>query len=184
MPFLIWSYQLITIYGLESFNGLFSKLIMLSKNNNFTNPIYYYLWNLPLNTFPWFVFYLVGIYKVFNFKSYLNKYFLLYFPFIIIFSLSFFSTKTPYYTLQILPLLSINAYIGINYIFSQENKLTRNFKKIIFILFPSILIISLLYINNFVIFDELDNDKKLLINFSLCLFIFSWISIPFYKRNK
>ena len=185
LPFFMWSFQLISIYGLESFNGLFSKFITLSKNNNFTNPIYYYLWNLPLNTFPWFVFYLVGIYKVFNFKSYLNKYFLLYFPLIIIFSLSFFSTKTPYYTLQILPLLSINAYIGINYIFSQENKLTRNFKKIIFILFPSILIISLLYINNFVIFDELYRDKIFLINFSLCLFIVSWISIPFIKKiNK
>tara|TARA_X000000950_G_C13918534_1_gene662207 strand:- start:7399 stop:8952 length:1554 start_codon:yes stop_codon:yes gene_type:complete len=185
LPFLIWSYQLITIYGLESFNGLFSKFITLSKNNNFTNPFYYYLWNLPLNTFPWFVFYLMGIYKVFNFKSYLKKYFLLYFPFIVIISLSFFSTKTPYYTLQILPLLSINAYIGINYIFNEGNKLTINFKKIIFILFPSILIIFLLYINYFSIFDKLDNEKILLFNFSLCLFIFSWISIPFIKNiNK
>ena len=185
LPFFLWSYQLITIYGPETFNGLFSKFITLSKNNGSTNPFYYYLWNLPLNTFPWFAFYLIGIYKVFNIKSYLKKYFLFYFPLIIITLLSFFSTKTPYYNLQLLPLLSLNAYVGINYIFSEENKFTRNFKKIIFVLFPFILFISIIYFNKFVIFDALDNNKKFLINFSSCLFIFSWITIPFLKKiNK
>ena len=52
MPFIIWSYQIIYVYGFSIYGGLFDKLLILSRNNNFTNPIYYYLWNLPINIFP------------------------------------------------------------------------------------------------------------------------------------
>lgn len=181
LPFFIWSYEIITSYNFETFNGLYSKLLVLSKNNNFTNPFYYYLWNIPLNTFPWFFFSLFGFYKSFSFKNSTSKYFLFKFPLIIIFLLSLFSTKTPYYAIQIVPLISINSYIGIKYILSRENIITKYFKIITFSLFPVIIGLSLFYANIFIDLDFLDPNQKFLLNFSLLLFIISWSVIPFTK---
>ena len=43
IPFFIWSIQMILINGWETYSGLYTKLTVLSENNVFTNPFYYYL---------------------------------------------------------------------------------------------------------------------------------------------
>ena len=66
IPFLIWSYKIIDMYGYENLSGLYSKLKILSKNNNFTNPFYYYVWNIPINSLPWSIFSLIGFLILIN----------------------------------------------------------------------------------------------------------------------
>jgi len=49
-----------------------------------------------------------------------NKYILTFFPIILLITLSIFSTKTPYYTLQISSIFSLNTYVGIKYLFNSK----------------------------------------------------------------
>ena len=84
----------------------------LSVNNTFTNPFYYYVWNIPVNFLPWSIFSIIGL--IYQFKNTIQiNYLLKYFPISYILILSIFSTKTPYYSLPIASLLSLNAYLGL-----------------------------------------------------------------------
>ena len=49
-----------------------------------------------------------------------NRYILTFFPLVLILTLSIFSTKTPYYTLQISSIFSLNAYVGVKYLFNSK----------------------------------------------------------------
>ena len=112
LPFMIWSYHINPYLDKNIIFFLIDKVNTLSSKNTFTNPFYYYIWNIPINFLPWSIFSLVGI--IYQFKT--NKrinYLLGYFPIFFIFILSLFSTKTPYYSLPIASILSINAYIGL-----------------------------------------------------------------------
>ncbi len=111
-PFLIWSFCINPYLDKNIIFYLFDKVNSLSVNNNFTNPIYYYIWNIPANFFPWSIFSLIGI--IYQIKSSKQKnYILVYFPILFIIILSLFSTKTPYYSLPLASILSINAYLGL-----------------------------------------------------------------------
>ena len=147
LPFLLWSVHIFTFYGKERYLGLFEKLIFLSKKNNFTNPFYYYLWNLPLNIFPWSIFAIVGFFNSRNLKDELSRYFLFTFPLIILVLISFFSTKTPYYPIQILSLISINSYLGIEIILEGRKNHLISLNYFLFIIVPIIFIFAVLYVN-------------------------------------
>ena len=119
IPFLYWAISInpyleknIIFFLVEKFNSLSSK-------NTFTNPFYYYFWNMPVTYMPWSIFGIIGtIYNFSNSKN--NKYLLAYFPLILMGILSFFSTKTPYYTLQISSIITLNTYVGIKYLFNSK----------------------------------------------------------------
>jgi len=118
IPYLFWTFSIdpyleknIIFYLVEKFNFLSSK-------NNFTNPFYYYLWNIPTTFLPWSFFAIIGTIQNIS-KSKDKKYILTFFPLILILTLSIFSTKTPYYTLQISSIFSLNTFVGINYLFNS-----------------------------------------------------------------
>ena len=119
IPYLFWTFSInpyleknIIFYLVEKFNFLSSK-------NNFTNPFYYYLWNIPTTFLPWSFFSIIGaIQNISHSKD--NKYILTFFPLILIITLSIFSTKTPYYTLQISSIFSLNAFVGVKYLFNSK----------------------------------------------------------------
>ena len=112
VPFLIWSFCINPYLDKNIIFYLFDKVNSLSVNNTFTNPIYYYIWNIPANFLPWSIFSLIGI--IYQIKSSNQKnYILVYFPLLFVIVLSLFSTKTPYYSLPIASILSINAYLGL-----------------------------------------------------------------------
>ena len=134
-------------YGNERYLGLFEKLIFLSKNNNFTNPFYYYLWNLPLNIFPWSIFAIVGFLNSRNLKDELSRFFLFTYPLVILVLMSFFSTKTPYYPLQILSLIAINSYLGIKNIVKENKNYSKYLNYFLFIICPIAFFVAVLYIN-------------------------------------
>ncbi len=119
IPYLFWTFSInpyleknIIFYLVEKFN-------FLSNKTNFTNPFYYYFWNIPATFLPWSFFAIIGtICNIYQSKE--KKYILTFFPLILILILSIFSTKTPYYTLQISSIFSLNAYVGIKYLFNSK----------------------------------------------------------------
>ena len=183
LPFILWSYKYILIYSFENYIGLFEKLIRLSKNNTFTQPPYYYLWNLSINIFPWSLISIVGFFNTFNMNK-TSRYFLFLYPLFIMFLLSIFSTKTPYYPIQILSLVSINSFIGIKYLIENNNRLSFFLEKFNYIIFAILIFISLLVIN-FTNYISLDNREKLFITIGGFIFSIIWIGYNFVgNKNK
>ena len=177
LPFILWSYNIISIYGYNTFSGLYSKLLLLSKNNNYAynQPFYYYLWNLPANTFPWSLFSIIGFFNLSKFNK-LSHYFLFKYPLAIMIFLSIFSTKTSYYPIQILPLISINSYFGLEYIYTKRTFFTNLINKLYFYFIPFILISAVVYFNLFAQNSDIDISLRisfsiLLISFSICWFL-------------
>ncbi len=183
LPFVLWSYKYISIYTFSTYSGLFEKLIFLSKNNNFTNPFYYYLWNFSINIMPWTIPSIVGFFKASRFNI-ISKYFLFYYPIFILVLLSLFSTKTPYYPIQILSLISINSYIGIkHFIENNKNYIIFYLEKINFVIIPTLTIVFVLFIN-FSDLISLDSRTKPFIFVGAILFCLSWIIYNFIKNKK
>ena len=123
IPYLLWSFAINPYLEKNIIFYLVEKFYSLSNKNTFTNPFYYYFWNVPVNFLPWSIFAFIG--TIFNFTdSKNNKYLLTFFPLILLGVLSFFSTKTPYYPLQISSIFSLNAYAGLKFLFkSKKHKL-------------------------------------------------------------
>ena len=119
VPFLAWALSINPYLDKNIIFFLIEKLTVLSNKNTFTNPFYYYFWNIPVTFLPWSIFAIIG--TVFNlFESKEKKYILSFFPLILVGILSIFSTKTPYYALQISSILTINTYVGIKYLFNSK----------------------------------------------------------------
>jgi len=184
LPFIIWSLNIINIYGSETFLTLHQKLLFLSKNNNFTNPFFYYLWNLPLNLFPWSIPAIVGLINCREIKDNYANYFLFKFPIILILLLSLFSTKTPYYPIQLLSIISINTFIGIKTIFKKNKFYLIFINKFLFVVIPFILsILSILLITNSLNVDY-EYRQIILISIGIILFSLVWFMINFSKSLK
>ena len=101
--------------GLFPVTDLFSKLFTLSADNTYNPGTFYYFWNIPLNTFPWALFSIIGFLYV-CFSRTFSKYhlsLLLGYPSILFLLLCIFRTRTPYYPLQILPFMAILAAVGL-----------------------------------------------------------------------
>ena len=119
IPYLLWTLSINPFLDKNIIFYLVEKFNILSNKNTFTNPFYYYFWNIPTTFLPWSIFGIIGtVYNFYGVKE--NKYLLTFFPIILIGILSIFSTKTPYYTLQISSILSLNTYVGIKYLFDSK----------------------------------------------------------------
>ncbi|WP_288246503.1 glycosyltransferase family 39 protein [uncultured Prochlorococcus sp.] len=119
IPYLFWTFSINPYLEKNIIFYLFEKFNFLSSKNNFTNPFYYYLWNIPTTFMPWSFFAIIGTIQNIS-QSKDNKYILTFFPLILIITLSIFSTKTPYYPLQISSIFSLNAYVGVRYLFNSK----------------------------------------------------------------
>ncbi len=184
IPFFLWSLLIWHIYGLETYFGLFNKVIALSSNNTFTNPFYFYFWNLPVNIFPWTLLSIIGFFISFKNKNNIVRYFLFFYPLIIIFLMSCFSTKTSYYPLQLTPLIALNSYLGLTFLIRNNSIYINSVKLLNFVFLPAILILSTLFINsNYSNFNISSNDKFIISSMSL-IFSISWILTNLLKTKK
>ncbi len=146
VPFLFWAFSINPYLDKNIFFYLVEKFTVLSNKNTFTNPFYYYFWNIPITYLPWSIFAIIGI--IYNLNEQKEKKFILsLFPLFLIGILSIFSTKTPYYSLQISSIFTLNTYVGIRYLFNSERF------KLIFIFITSklvpLLVLSLTFIYYF-----------------------------------
>ena len=172
-PFIVWSTSINTFLDKNIIFHLLDKFNNLSIENNFTNPFYYYLWNIPVTFLPWSIFSIIGL--VHGLKSKNSQGFILfYFPLILIILISSFSTKTPYYPLQISSIISLNAFIGINYLIEEKRF------KFIFIFISSriipLFVVSVIFIYIFVFKANMNfniKENTFLIG-GLVLFALAW----------
>ncbi len=119
IPYFIWMSSIDQYLDQNIIFHLFEKFHNLSNKNNFTNPFYYYFWNIPITFLPWSMFSIIGI--IFHKSENKDQRFILtFFPLILIIIISFFSTKTPYYPLQISTILTLNSFLGIKYLFNSK----------------------------------------------------------------
>ena len=98
-------------------------------------------------------------------------------------AISFYSTKTPYYPLQISSILSLNSFVGIEYLVSS-----RKFKSI-FLFFTSkivpILILCTVFIYYFSEYtSNLSNKENSFLIVGLIFFALSWTFIKNSKKIK
>ena len=179
-PYLLWTYHINSYLDQNIILYLLGKFNTLANKNNFTNPFYYYFWNIPITYLPWSIFAIVGL-IINTFYSKKDRLILSYFPLIVILILSIFSTKTPYYPLQISAILSLNSFVGIKYLFSS-NKF-RSFvinttSKIIPTLIFLLVFIYLLFLQKDL---NLDLKENIMVVSGLILFAISW---SFIKSKK
>jgi 4-amino-4-deoxy-L-arabinose transferase-like glycosyltransferase len=99
-------------YGWLPFEQLFSKILHLRGSDpNLYNPdnsLIYYFWNLPANTLPWSILAIAGAFWIWQERKKFDSISLLIgYPLVIFCLLTMFSTRMPYYALQILPFWSL-----------------------------------------------------------------------------
>ncbi len=184
IPFLLWTFSINPYLDKNIIFYLIEKFNFLSSKNTFTNPFYYYLWNIPVTFLPWSFFAIIGtIYNTSHSKE--NKLILVFFPIILIAILSIFSTKTPYYTLQISSIFSLNTYIGIKNLFNSK-RYSRFFifmtSKIIPLFICALTFTYYFFFKDLINFNTKENTCIIL---GLLFFGLSWSSIkhkyPFKK---
>ncbi len=183
IPYLIWSYSINSYLDQNIIFYLFEKFNFLSNKNDSTNPFYYYFWNIPTTFLPWSIFSTIGLILNISENTDKNKKFILtYFPLILILILSIFSTKTPYYPLQISSILSLNSFVGIKYLFSS-----KKYKSIVVFITSKLvpLVIISIVITYFIFFKRNLNfslKENIFIILGLILFALAWSFIR-YKSN-
>ncbi len=180
VPFLSWVLSINTYLEKNIIFYLFEKFTILSNKNTFTNPFYYYFWNIPATYLPWSVFAIIGtIYNIYENKE--KKYILSFFPLILIGIISIFSTKTPYYTLQISSILTLNTYTGIKYLFDS-----KRFKRIFIFITSKIVplfIVSLTFTYYF-LFKNISNFNFKENTFLIIGLLFFGLSWSFIKNRN
>ena len=183
IPYLFWSLSINPYLDKNIIFYLVEKFNILSNKNDFTNPFYYYFWNIPLTFLPWSVFAIIGILlNIFESKE--NKYILAIFPLILITIQSIFSTKTPYYNLQISSIMALNTYEGIKYLFNSKRY------KTVFLFTASKIIPILIFIISFTYYFFFKNTtnfnfrENTLLILGLLFFGLSWSLIKHKQSFK
>lgn len=108
-----WYFAASRVYGDVVYSQLIGKVLDLGRRSFHDVGPFYYLWNLPLNTFPWAFFALGGAWVCWRESK--SSYFLpASYTLIMLGLLQLFSTKEAYYMIQICPWLAMFASVGID----------------------------------------------------------------------
>jgi len=129
-PVITWfwlSYQSYGVIVFEQFFGFVKKISTEHRNGN--SPLYY-LWNLPIKSFPWPLFSILGLLLVCRRNSTKNILILVVCPIILFLEISIISTRLPHYTLMLCPWMAILSGIALNWlgdIYNQHFEQTKYF---------------------------------------------------------
>ena len=183
IPFLFWALSINPHLEKNIIFFLFEKFSSLSNKNTFTNPFYYYFWNIPATFLPWSIFGIIGIICNIS-ESKDKKYLLTFFPLILVGILSIFSTKTPYYILQTSSIFTLNSYVGIRYLFNS-----RRYKQVFIFITSKIipLFIFALTFTYYFFFRNISNfnfRENACLILGLLLFGLSWSFIKYKNSFK
>ncbi len=148
LPFIIWLILSINLYGFLEVSNLYTKLQHLSSTDLYSKSPLYYLWNLPLKTFPWSILAIIGSIFSFKYFSLKTNMIVLYYPLILLTLLSIFNTKTPYYALQLTPYIALQSTIALKYLVQNRSNIVAFLSWIVSILgliFTSLSLLNLKY---------------------------------------
>jgi len=186
VPFIVWSILCFNLYGLDFINGINNKLISLSKSNTFSQPFFYYCWNLPISFLPWTPFCFYGLRLVKKHFSAKKYFILIIYPLLLIFLLSLFSTKIPYYTLQAFPFLAISTSYGLFYFSTNLNSNQKRFINKLIFTFLFLIISFLIYfsIKSELVIISQENSKFIFYFLAILLLILPTLIINILSRKK
>ncbi|AJD58630.1 ArnT family glycosyltransferase [Synechococcus elongatus] len=122
IPVGIWLWGSQQRWGDLAIAQLFDKFFFLASEDLYSQPWTFYLWNLPLNAFPWPLFGLIGWVRLWlrperdrdlqrHYQWLLGVY-----PLLLLLILSSFRTRTPYYALQLLPWVALLAAMSLSWL--------------------------------------------------------------------
>ena len=153
----LWLWLSIAQYGDVVMASLFGKIGELGgKPFHADAGKFYYLWNIPANAFPWPLFSVIGAWFCWQDDrrdAHKNPYrWLLIYPFILFGMLTSFSTRTPYYTLQLHPFMAMFAAIALYRIATQKIRWPRRLLSYSFaalgVILISLSIAAFIYVGN------------------------------------
>jgi hypothetical protein len=129
IPTFIWLWLNFQHYGNGGVTDLFRFAMRLSSHERQGNGMLFYVWNVPLKSFPWFFFAIFGL--ILKLQNPVPKYQLLLvvFPIVLFGELSFFSTRLSHYSLCLYPFMAMFAAIGLNRL-GEIYQLISNFPKL------------------------------------------------------
>lgn len=114
LPTVIWLYLNLQHYGVGSINELLGFAVRLGSNERGGNNFLFYLWNIPLKSFPWGLLAIAG--AIILYRRPISSYnsILLGFPLTLFTLLSFVSTRLSHYSLLLYPFIALLAAVGID----------------------------------------------------------------------
>lgn len=133
IPTFIWLWLNWLSYGGDSVGHLLGFVAELGSRERHGNGIFYYLWNVPLKSFPWCLFSILGLILVIRRPLTQYKLLLVGFPVVLFTELSLFSTRLSHYSLILYPFIAMFAAVGLDWlgkIYQNRNadKFKNNFK--------------------------------------------------------
>ena len=116
LPVVAWLGTAVHRYGWDPLRQLLGKVLVLSQSEwHQGNGLFYYFWNIPVNSFPWF-FLAVGGIGILLGSPLRRRLYLLVYPGLMLLILTLFRTRTPYYALQLYPWIALLAGVGLEHL--------------------------------------------------------------------
>jgi hypothetical protein len=113
IPTLAWVTAGYQRFGLESIYTLFGLVGRLGTNQRGDNNIFYYFWNVPINTFPWVFFALLGLWLLLRHPVPRYQALVVGFPLVFFCTICLFSTRLPHYALLLYPFIALGASVAL-----------------------------------------------------------------------
>jgi 4-amino-4-deoxy-L-arabinose transferase-like glycosyltransferase len=126
IPTFIWIWLSYLHYGYRSVFQLLDFVFQLSSKGQHGNSIIFYVWNVPLKSFPWFFFAILGFFSIIRRPQQQYKSLLVGFPVILLIELSLISTRLSHYSLCLYPFVALLAAVGLNALTHQKTSIKRN----------------------------------------------------------
>ncbi|MGH1396444.1 MAG: ArnT family glycosyltransferase [Trichormus sp.] len=116
IPTLVWLWFNWQRYGNDSFAALFGFVVQLGSEERPGNGIIFYLWNIPINAFPWAFFSILGLILIIRRPIPRYQLILIGFPVVLFTELSIFSTRLSHYSLSLYPFIALLAAVGLDWL--------------------------------------------------------------------
>jgi 4-amino-4-deoxy-L-arabinose transferase-like glycosyltransferase len=116
MPTGIWLWFNWLRFQGDSVRRLFQFVVELGSEDRNNNGFLFYFWNLPLKSFPWGFFSLLGLVLMLRHPLPRYQLILVGFPIILFAEFSLFSTRLSHYILCIYPFVALLAAVGLNWL--------------------------------------------------------------------
>jgi 4-amino-4-deoxy-L-arabinose transferase-like glycosyltransferase len=126
IPTFIWLWLNWLRYGGDSVGQLLGFVAELGSRERHGNGIFYYVWNVPLKSFPWCLFGILGLILVIRRPLPNYKLLLVGFPIFLFTELSLFSTRLSHYSLILYPFIAMFAAVGLDWLGKIYNKRKQN----------------------------------------------------------
>ncbi|MEA5580307.1 glycosyltransferase family 39 protein [Nodularia harveyana UHCC-0300] len=114
IPTSVWLWLNWMRYGNDSYQALFRFVLELGSDERGGNGIIFYLWNVPLKSFPWFLFSVFGLVLLLRRPIPRYQLILVGFPLTLFVELSIFSTRLSHYSLCLYPFIALLAAVGLS----------------------------------------------------------------------